>query len=248
MDVVLSLQVSNSPSRVLYCESAAVYPVFCVCSVAKQDCAADQGDTEGLQGQSWRLWCMLCQLVYHCCCNSWQNSFWQSIIQHYGNFKPSQFPSKKGSPYSITPRSRTAKEQNRRELNRCLCVDSRGLKLSTRGWRSVERDCSSWRSRWTASRMRCSASSAARSASTTYGRFTLLLYCNAFGALTLLVGRQEGHLACRKLSGGVLACLSVWSIWSSWYHCHSLSLASIKSRSVSHFWHLLTRVIPEKGP
>jgi len=31
----------------------------------------------------------------------------------------------------------------------------------------------------------------------------------AFSALTLLVGRQEGHLACKKLSGGVLAwCLS----------------------------------------
>jgi len=29
--------------------------------------------------------------------------------------------------------------------------------------------------------------------------------------LTLLVGRQEGHPACKKLSGGVLAWLSVWS-------------------------------------
>jgi len=42
----------------------------------------------------------------------------------------------------------------------------------------------------------------------------------AFSALTLLVGRQEGHLACKKLSGGVLAWLSVWSavqtcIWPS---------------------------------
>ena len=42
----------------------------------------------------------------------------------------------------------------------------------------------------------------------------------AFSALTLLVGRQEGHPACKKLSGGVLAWLSVWSevqtcIWSS---------------------------------
>jgi len=42
----------------------------------------------------------------------------------------------------------------------------------------------------------------------------------AFGALTLLVGRQEGHPACKKLSGGVLAWLSVWSevqtcIWPS---------------------------------
>jgi len=33
----------------------------------------------------------------------------------------------------------------------------------------------------------------------------------AFSALTLLVGWQEGHQACKKLSGGVLAWLSVWS-------------------------------------
>jgi len=33
----------------------------------------------------------------------------------------------------------------------------------------------------------------------------------AFSALTLLVGWQEGHPACKKLSGGVLALLSVWS-------------------------------------
>ena len=43
---------------------------------------------------------------------------------------------------------------------------------------------------------------------------------SAFIALTLLVGRQEGHPACKKLSGGVLAWLSVWSevqtcIWPS---------------------------------
>jgi len=42
----------------------------------------------------------------------------------------------------------------------------------------------------------------------------------AFSALTLLVGRQEGHPACKKLSGGELAWLSVWSkvqtcIWPS---------------------------------
>jgi len=39
----------------------------------------------------------------------------------------------------------------------------------------------------------------------------LLLTCFAFSALTLLVGRQDGHPACKKLSGGVLAWLSVWS-------------------------------------
>jgi len=33
----------------------------------------------------------------------------------------------------------------------------------------------------------------------------------AFSALTLLVGRQEGHPACKKLSGGVQAWLSVCS-------------------------------------
>jgi len=33
----------------------------------------------------------------------------------------------------------------------------------------------------------------------------------AFSALALLVGRQEGHPACKKLNGGVLAWLSVWS-------------------------------------
>jgi len=33
----------------------------------------------------------------------------------------------------------------------------------------------------------------------------------AFSALTLLVGRQEGHPACKKLSSGVLVWLSVWS-------------------------------------
>jgi len=55
---------------------------------------------------------------------------------------------------------------------------------------------------------------------------------DAFSALMLLVGRQEGHPACKKLSGGVLA-------WLSGARCrlaygpadatHSLSLASVKS-------------------
>ena len=34
---------------------------------------------------------------------------------------------------------------------------------------------------------------------------------SAFSALTLLVGRQEGHPACKNLRGGVLAWLFVWS-------------------------------------
>ena len=75
----------------------------------------------------------------------------------------------------------------------------------------------------------------------------------AFSALTLLVGWQEGHPACKKQSGGVLAWLSVWSevqtcIWTSWCHCHSLSLAPVKSRLVLPFWYRLTQVVLEKRP
>ena len=63
----------------------------------------------------------------------------------------------------------------------------------------------------------------------------------AFSALTLLVGQQEGHPACRKLSGGVLAWLSVWGevqtcMWPCWCHCHSLSLVSVISRLVLPCW------------
>jgi len=72
-------------------------------------------------------------------------------------------------------------------------------------------------------------------------------------ALMLLVGPQEGHPACKKLSVGVLAWLFVWNdvqifIWPSWCHCNSLSLAPIKSRLVLPFWYRLTWVVPDKGP
>jgi len=75
---------------------------------------------------------------------------------------------------------------------------------------------------------------------------------HAFSALTLLVGWQEGHPACKKLSGGVLAWLSVWNevqtcIWPSWCHCHSLSVASVKSRLVLPFWYRLTWVVSERA-
>ena len=81
-------------------------------------------------------------------------------------------------------------------------------------------------------------------------RLLLLYVClqgSAFSALTLLVGRQEEHPACKNWvmvcwthhHSSVLVLLSVWSevqivcIWSSWCHCHPktpLSLASFKSR------------------
>jgi len=53
----------------------------------------------------------------------------------------------------------------------------------------------------------------------TYSVYVVLCWI-AFSALMLLVGQQEGHLACKKLSGGVLVWLFVWSevhtcIWPS---------------------------------
>ena len=83
-----------------------------------------------------------------------------------------------------------------------------------------------------------------------------VFYCNhvnsAFSALQLLVGRQEGHPDCKKLSGEVLAWLFVWSevqicTWPGRCQCHSLSLASVKSRLVSPFWYLFTQVVLDKG-
>jgi len=77
---------------------------------------------------------------------------------------------------------------------------------------------------------------------------------NAFTALILLIGWQEGHPACKNW---VVGCWhgykSVWSevqtcIWPSWCYCHSLSLVSVKSWLVLPFWYRLTWVVPEKRP
>ena len=67
------------------------------------------------------------------------------------------------------------------------------------------------------------------------------------------LGGRKGIRPVKKLSGGVLAWLSVWSkvqtcIWPSWCHRHSLSLASVKSRLVLPFWYRPTQVVPDKGP
>ena len=68
------------------------------------------------------------------------------------------------------------------------------------------------------------------------------------------LGGRKGIQPVKNLSGGVLAWLSVWSemqtcIWPSRCHCHSLSLASVKSRlGFFPLWYRLTRVVPDKGP
>jgi len=63
-------------------------------------------------------------------------------------------------------------------------------------------------------------------------------------ALMQLVGRQEGHLACKKLSCGILAWLSVWGkvqicIWPSWSHCQICF-----TFLVLPFWYRLTWIAP----
>ena len=72
-------------------------------------------------------------------------------------------------------------------------------------------------------------------------------------ALTLLVGCQEDHLACKNWVMG--CCCGYLSgarcIWSSWCHCHpqtSTSLTSFKSRLVLPFWYWLAPIVLEKRP
>ena len=74
----------------------------------------------------------------------------------------------------------------------------------------------------------------------------------AFSALTLLVGRQEGHPACKNwvvgcwrgyLSGAICR-LAYGPVDATATH----SLASVKSRLVLPFWGRPTRVVLDKGP
>ena len=67
------------------------------------------------------------------------------------------------------------------------------------------------------------------------------------------LGSRKGIRPVKNRVVGVLAWLSVWSevqtcIWPSWCHCHSLSLAPIKSRLVLPFWYRLSQVVLEKRP
>jgi len=73
--------------------------------------------------------------------------------------------------------------------------------------------------------------------------------CSSF---TIVPCLNINCLQCFDAVGWAVAWLSVSSevmtcIWPSWCHCHSLSLASVKSRLVLPFWYRLTRVVPDKG-
>jgi len=96
-----------------------------------------------------------------------------------------------------------------------------------------------------------------------YTLFTFKFYLTKFIAAVLLLflpsvlwccwlGGRKGIRPVKKQSGGVLVWFSVWGkvqtrIQPSRCHCHSLSLASVKSRLVFPFSYRLTRVVPEKG-
>jgi len=71
----------------------------------------------------------------------------------------------------------------------------------------------------------------------------------AFSSLMLLFGWQEGHPACKKLSGGYLSgarCRLAYGPADA--TATQFSLASVKSRLVLSSWYWLTWVDPEKGP
>jgi len=69
--------------------------------------------------------------------------------------------------------------------------------------------------------------------------------------LTLLVGRQEGHPACKKewWGAGMVVCLERGAdLHMVQLMPLSLTISSVKSRLVLPFWYRLTWVVPEKGP
>jgi len=72
----------------------------------------------------------------------------------------------------------------------------------------------------------------------------LCLQC--FDAVGWATGRASGQW----WGAGVVICLArgAYLHMPTWSHCHSLSLAPVKSRLVLPFWYRLTRVVPDKGP
>ena len=74
----------------------------------------------------------------------------------------------------------------------------------------------------------------------------------AFSALTLLVGRQEGHPARKNLSDEVLAWLSVWSEVQRLAYGPADATATPSSllqkiQNGLSFWYRPTQVVLEKG-
>ena len=84
--------------------------------------------------------------------------------------------------------------------------------------------------------------------------FLVLVPCNRLSCLPSVLWRcwLGSRKGIRPVKNWVVG-LSLWSkvqtcIWPNWCHCHSLSLAWVKSRLVLPFWYRPTRVVPERGP
>jgi len=70
--------------------------------------------------------------------------------------------------------------------------------------------------------------------------------------VTLLVGWQEGHPACKKTDwwgAGMVICLEQGAdLHMAQLVLLPLSIASVQSKLVLPFWYHFTRVFPDKGP
>ena len=61
------------------------------------------------------------------------------------------------------------------------------------------------------------------------------------------LGGRKGIRSVKILIGWLLWSKVQTCMWPSWCHCHSLSLASVKSRLVLPFWYWLTWIVLQKG-
>jgi len=76
---------------------------------------------------------------------------------------------------------------------------------------------------------------------------------SAFSSLTLLVGRQEGHPACKKIewrgSGGVICLEQGADLHMARLMPLPLTVSCFSKIQIGLlFWYLLTRVVLDKGP
>jgi len=84
-----------------------------------------------------------------------------------------------------------------------------------------------------------------------YSLIYSLLGVLAFNALTLLVGWQEGHPACKNLSGWGAGLVIYLERGADMHVAQLMPLplnVSCFSKIQIGFWYRLTRVVPEKGP
>ena len=105
-------------------------------------------------------------------------------------------------------------------------------------------------------------------------RPTRYFYCTTVGSVLIILNRvsltrktTKGSEWCDKEQWCLLIAFLLWCshlqpsvlwhcwlcdrkstrpVWPSWCHCHSLSVAPVKSRLVLPFWYRLTQVVPRK--